>query len=335
MTGARNPPALASPVPCLVSRVPCLDAVPGGAGAPVLQYAAPTARYPERPAMALPTPTAELPRRIFSPIARGYDTPAQILGLFQYRRWHRFLLSRIPLSARPEPVLSEVEGTIEARGAHPTAPAEPACPEPSRRVEVRAARILDMATGTGALAFDLIRRPGVDVVAADITRAMLRQAQARAASARGGRASGGGADRGPQLVEATAEAPPFADASFDAVVFAYLLRYVADVPATLTGLARLLRPGGTMASLDFAVPTGAAYPLWRIHTDAVLPLAGALLSPGWRRIGAFLGPSIRDFYRRWPEPKLLDAWRDAGFADVQSRRLSLGGALVIWGRKGE
>ena len=240
--------------------------------------------------MALPAPTAELPRRIFSPIARGYDTPAQVLGLFQYRRWHRFLLSRIPTSNLQSPS--------------------------SRQ------RILDMATGTGALALDLIRRPGVDVVGADITRAMLRQAQARA-----------GADRDPHLIEATAEAPPFADASFDAVVFAYLLRYVADVPATLTGLARLLRPGGTMASLDFAVPRGAAYPLWRIHTDAILPLAGALLSPGWRQVGSFLGPSIRDFYRRWPEPKLLDAWREAGFEGVQSRRLSLGGAIVIWGRK--
>ena len=251
--------------------------------------------------MALPAPTAELPRRIFSPIARRYDGPAQVLGLFQYRRWHRFLLSRIPTSNLQSPS--------------------------SRQ------RILDMATGTGALAFDLIRRPGVDVVGADITRAMLRQAQARAAAARGGPASAGGADRGPQFIEATAEAPPFADASFDAIVFAYLLRYVADVPATLDGLARLLRPGGTMASLDFAVPRGIWYPLWRIYTAVGLPLGGALVSPAWRRVGSFLGPSIRDFYRRWPEEALLQLWHDGGFPDSQAKRLSLGGGIVTWGTK--
>jgi len=229
---------------------------------------------------------AEVPRHLFTPIARGYDGPAQLLSLFQYRRWHRFLISRLQLPP--------------------------------------GARVLDMASGTGALAFDLMRRPDVNVVAADITRPMLLQAQRRAS-----------ANGRPHLVECTAEAPPFAGEGFDTVVFAYLLRYVSDLPATLRGLAHLLRPGGVMASLDFAVPRGAAYPLWRLHTDLVLPLAGALMSPGWRRVGSFLGPSIRDFYLRWPEERLLQAWRDAGFPDAQARRLSLGGALVVWGRKAE
>ena len=239
--------------------------------------------------MPLPAQVADLPRAIFSPIAPGYDRPAHILSLFQYRRWHRFLLSRLDLPpwARPD------------------------------------GRVLDMATGTGALAFDLLQRPDLEVIAADITRPMLIQAQTRA-SANGAR---------PHLVECSAEALPFADATFDAIVFAYLLRYVADVPATLRGLARLLRPGGVMASLDFAVPRGLVYPFWRLHTDLALPLAGALLSPAWRRVGSFLGPSIRDFYRRWPQERLLQAWRDSGFPDVQAHRLSLGGALVVWGTK--
>lgn len=228
---------------------------------------------------------AQLPRRIFSPIAPDYDRPALFLSLLQYRRWHRFLLSRI--RARPGD------------------------------------RILDMATGTGALALDLLGRPGVEIVGADITRPMLLRAQARAADRR----------RRLDLIECTAEAPPFADASFDSIVSAYLLRYVADVPATLEELLRLLRPGGTMAMLEFAVPRGAWYPLWRIYTDAVLPAAGALFSSDWRRVGSFLGPSIRSFYRRWPEAELLDAWRRAGFLDVRSRRLSLGGGIVTWGTR--
>jgi demethylmenaquinone methyltransferase/2-methoxy-6-polyprenyl-1,4-benzoquinol methylase len=235
-----------------------------------------------------PTPTtvADLPRRIFSPIARGYDRPAFVLSLFQYRRWHRFLLSRLALT--PD------------------------------------ARILDMATGTGALARDLLARPGVQVVGGDITRPMLLQARRRLNGRSEGRLS---------LVECSAEAPPFAAASFDAITFAYLLRYVADAPQTLRALAGLVKPGGTIASLDFAVPRGVWYPLWRVYVDAVLPLGGRLFSREWRDVGAFLGPSIRDFHRRWPEDRLMEAWRDAGFRDVRSRRLSLGGAIVIWGRK--
>jgi demethylmenaquinone methyltransferase/2-methoxy-6-polyprenyl-1,4-benzoquinol methylase len=135
------------------------------------------------------------------------------------------------------------------------------------------------------------------------------------------------------LTECSAEKPPFADESFDAITFAYLLRYVSDVPATLSALAALLRPGGTIASLDFAVPRGIWHPLWRFYTDVVLPAGGRLFSREWRNVGSFLGPSIRDFDRRWPEERLLQAWRDAGFADVRAQRLSLGGAIVMWGMK--
>ena len=233
-----------------------------------------------------PTTVADLPRRIFSSIADGYDRPALVLSLFQYRRWHRFLLSRLDLAP--------------------------------------GARVLDMATGTGALAFDLLARPGVQVVGGDITRQMLIQAQRHVNGRFAGRLG---------LVECSAEAPPFAAEAFDAITFAYLLRYVVDVRATLRALAVLVKPGGTMASLDFAVPRGARYPLWRMYTDAVLPAGGRLFSREWRDVGAFLGPNIREFYRRWPEERLLEAWREAGFRDVRSRRLSLGGAIVIWGRK--
>jgi len=235
----------------------------------------------------LPPPfkTSRTAQRIFAPIASGYDRPAQILGLFQYRRWHRFLLSRLNLAP----------GSL----------------------------VLDMATGTGAMALDLLLRPGVGVVAADITRPMLLRAQQRAAER--------GLDL--QLVECAAEAPPFRDSTFDAITSGYLLRYVADVPGTLAGLARLLKPGGTMASLDFAVPRGIWYAPWRVYTDVALPAAGRLFSRDWRRVGAFLGPSIREFHRTWPESRLVEAWRAAGFDSVEARRLSLGGGIAMWGRK--
>jgi demethylmenaquinone methyltransferase/2-methoxy-6-polyprenyl-1,4-benzoquinol methylase len=224
-------------------------------------------------------------RGIFSPIATSYDRPAQILSLLQYRRWHSFLLSRLRLWP--------------------------------------GAQVLDMATGTGAIALQLSQRSGLRVIGADVTRPMLLQAAERGADSR----------TPLQLVECTAEAIPFPDAAFDAVVFTYLLRYVAAVPATLTEMARVLKASGTMASLEFAVPSGLAHPLWRLYTAVGLPLGGALLSLAWRHVSAFLGPSIRGFYRRWPEDHLLELWRQNGFVDVQSKRLSLGGAIVTWGTK--
>ncbi|MEX0800870.1 MAG: class I SAM-dependent methyltransferase [Dehalococcoidia bacterium] len=231
-------------------------------------------------------PAAAAPRQIFSPIADNYDRPAQFLSLLQYSRWHDFLLSRLDGQA--------------------------------------VGRVLDMATGTGAVALRLNARNGLRVIAADITRPMLMQAAARSAR--------NGVPR-IDLTECTAEAMPFADAAFDAVVFTYLLRYVEDVPATIAELARVLKPGGVMASLEFAVPHGVAYPLWRLYTAVGLPLGGALFSSNWRLVGSFLGPSIRSFYEFWPEERLLQIWRKCGFADVRSRRLSLGGAIVTWGRK--
>jgi demethylmenaquinone methyltransferase/2-methoxy-6-polyprenyl-1,4-benzoquinol methylase len=136
-----------------------------------------------------------------------------------------------------------------------------------------------------------------------------------------------------ELREGQAETVPFADAEFDALTFTYLLRYVDDVPATLRELVRVVRPGGTVAMLEFGVPRGAWRPLWELYVRVGLPAAGAVVSPGWGGVGRFLGPSIRDFWRQWSEPRLLDAWREAGVADVRAQRLSLGGGIVVWGRR--
>ena len=139
---------------------------------------------------------------------------------------------------------------------------------------------------------------------------------------------------GVQLVEASAEHLPFDDASFDALTFTYLLRYVDDPPATLRELARVVRPGGTVASLEFGVPPAPLpYGLWRAYVDVGLPLAGRLIAPGWAEVGRFLGSSIREFYERWPLERLLGAWNDAGIREARGRRLSFGGGVVIWGRR--
>jgi ubiquinone/menaquinone biosynthesis C-methylase UbiE len=96
-----------------------------------------------------------------------------------------------------------------------------------------------------------------------------------------------------ELVEASAEQLPFTDGEFDAHTFTYLLRYVDDPAATLRELARTVRAGGTIASLEFGVPRGPARPLWELYVRVGLPAAGAVIGRGWREAGSFLGGSIR------------------------------------------
>jgi demethylmenaquinone methyltransferase/2-methoxy-6-polyprenyl-1,4-benzoquinol methylase len=170
-----------------------------------------------------------------------------------------------------------------------------------------------------------LAEPARMVVGVDQSPEMLAAGRARVAQRRlGGRI---------ELREARAEALPFDDAEFDALTFTYLLRYVDDVPATLRELVRVVRRGGTVAMLEFGLPRGIWRPLWDLHVRVGLPAAGAVVSPGWGEVGRFLGPSIRGFWERWPEPRLLDAWGEAGVTDLRSRRLSVGGGIVVWGRR--
>ena len=189
------------------------------------------------------------------------------------------------------------------------------------RVDVRTeSRVLDVATGTGLVARALASRYGCTVVGVDQSPGMLAEARRRAT---------GQLD----FVEASADALPFGDGEFDALTFTYLLRYVADPAATLHELARVVRPGGTVAGLEFGVPRGVWRPLWELYVRAGLPAAGAAIGNGWREAGSFLGGSIRSFGAAWPQERLHEAWRAAGIEDVRSRRLSLGGGIVTWGQK--
>jgi len=227
-------------------------------------------------------------RELFAPLGPTYDRYARLLSFGQDPRWRRFLVSRLPV--RSEDV------------------------------------VLDVATGTAAVALELVRQKGCSVVGVDQSPEMLAEGRRRlllaAETAR------------VRLVEGSAQELPFEDGSFDGLTGAYLLRYLDDLPAGLRELARVLRPGATAALLDFGVPPR---PLprqaWKLYVDVGLPLLGRAISPGWHDVGSFLGDSIRDFDARWPVPRLLTAVRDAGFEAPEARRLSLGGCLVVWGRR--
>lgn len=186
------------------------------------------------------------------------------------------------------------------------------------------ARVLDVATGTAGVALLLSERTNAEVTGIDLTEQMLRRGLRRTA----------GVPR-VRLLAGRAEQLPFRDNTFDALTFTYLLRYVGDPAATLAELARVVRPGGVVASLEFAVPPPPWWrPAWRFYTRVLLPVAG-LLTGGhqWARVGSFLGPSIEQHYRRYPVAEHVAMWQAAGVDDVRVRTMSLGGGLVMWGRR--
>ena len=226
-------------------------------------------------------------RELFAPLGATYDRWSRMLSLGQDPRWRRFLVSRVEVGREDE--------------------------------------VLDVATGTAAVAIELARRNGCRVVGLDQSAEMLATGRQRVEAA-------GLADR-IRLVEGSAESLPFEDASFASLTFTYLLRYVEDPGATLRELARVVRPGGVIAALEFGLPRGVWRPAWELYVRVGLPVAGRVISPGWHEVGAFLGPSIRDFHRRLPLEQQLELWRKAGIEDAQARRLSLGGGYVAWGTR--
>ena len=194
-------------------------------------------------------------------------------------------------------------------------------------VPARPGRMLDVASGTAGVALQLAERTTADIVGVDLTMEMLAQGRRNVADA--------GRERRVQLVAGRAEQLPFPDRAFDALTFTYLLRYVDDPLATLGELARVVKPGGSVASLEFFLPPN---PFWRVmwwlYTRLVLPVGGAITGGReWFRVGRFLGPNISGHYRRYPLAWTEDAWRQAGFENVGVRIMSLGGGLVMWGTR--
>ena len=184
--------------------------------------------------------------------------------------------------------------------------------------------MLDVACGTGLVIRELHRRYGCRITGLDQSAGMLQGARERTAAL----------GDAVTLVEGRAEALPFGEATFDGLTCTYLLRYVDDVDATLAGLARVLKPGAPFGYLEFSLPPrGPLRWLWQLYTGVGLPLAGRLIAPAWHEVGRFLRPSILRFCERYPPSELAAAFARAGFVDVRYRRMSLGGGIVVWGRR--
>jgi demethylmenaquinone methyltransferase/2-methoxy-6-polyprenyl-1,4-benzoquinol methylase len=235
--------------------------------------------------MSTDAPQAQLARTLFSDLGPTYDRYARLLSLGQDPRWRRFLVSRLDVGPRDT--------------------------------------VLDVATGTAAVAIAAAHHTGCSVVGLDQSAGMLAVGRERVEQA-------GLSDR-VQLVQGTAERLPFDDGEFAAVSFTYLLRYVEDHAATMRELARVTRTGGTVAALEFSVPPAPLWrALWELYVRVGLPVVGRLISRDWYRVGRALGPTIRSLP---PPERIAEHWLAAGIDDVRIRRLSLGGGVVMWGKR--
>jgi len=167
-------------------------------------------------------------------------------------------------------------------------------------------RLLDVASGTGDLALEIQDQcPDCEVVATDFCAEMLAHAASRGVA---------------KTLVADALELPFEDASFDVVTVAFGLRNMADYPAALREMQRVLKPGGHLLILDFSLPRGPMRPLYRFYLHNVLPRMAGWIT-GQRDAYEYLGGSIESF----PSGKgMTDLLESCGYVETVATPLTFG-----------
>ena len=181
------------------------------------------------------------------------------------------------------------------------------------------ARLLDVGTGTGSIAFEALRRcPGVKIAAADFTWKMIQAARQRKNSNK------------IAWLQADGQALPFKDASFDAVTSGYLIRNVSDPALAFREQVRVVAPGGKVVCLDTAPPPdNVLKPLILLYMKVLIPLLGRLVT-GHQNAYNYLQETTRAF--KTPEELAL-IMKEAGLENVSSRRLMFGTQVVLSGKR--
>lgn len=231
---------------------------------------------------------------MFGRIAQRYDLMNRLMTFGQDRRWRRFVVQQAHLSSGQ--------------------------------------RLLDIATGTGDIAFEARRQiPDLRVTAADFAVPMMRvgQQRERARIARDPRATNAAAQPLDWLAADTLHLPYPAQV-FDAITSGYLFRNVADIPGALREQIRVLKPGGWLVTLDTTPPPrNLLRPFIQLHLKVVIPTLGRLIS-GDADAYAYLPESTLHFKTA---EELADLMRTAGLVKVQYKRFMLGTMAVHWGQK--
>ena len=222
---------------------------------------------------------ASLVREVFASVAPRYDVMNDLMSLGVHRIWKRIFIAAIGASPRET--------------------------------------LLDVAGGTGDIAFAALEKGAGRVILSDINPAMLDVAQ--------GRALDRGIAAGLSLVCADAERLPLPDRSVEKISIAFGLRNCTDKDAVLREARRVLRPGGRFHCLEFSrVEVSALAPLYDAWSFKVLPRLGARIA-GDAESYQYLAESIRTFP---DQPTLAGMMTSAGFERVAWRSLS-GGIVAI------
>jgi demethylmenaquinone methyltransferase/2-methoxy-6-polyprenyl-1,4-benzoquinol methylase len=218
---------------------------------------------------------------MFDRIAPRYDLMNRLMTVGQDMRWRRFLVRQL--------------GQLDN------------------------ARVLDIATGTGDIAFEVRKQfPNAKVIASDFAVLMMRMGKAR---------------RSGSLVEwaaGDAQRMPFPKESFDAITSGYLFRNVPDIDLAFREQLRLLKSGGRMATLDTSPPPdNLLKPFILVHLKYVIPTLGKLITPDAEAY-QYLPASTLRF--KMPED-LAAMMRAAGFVNVGFQSFMFGTMAVHWGEK--
>jgi demethylmenaquinone methyltransferase/2-methoxy-6-polyprenyl-1,4-benzoquinol methylase len=227
------------------------------------------------------TERAQYVQRMFGRIAPRYDLLNRLMTLGQDIRWRR---------------------------------------ETVRHLEIEPGNlILDSGTGTGDLAFEVLRQhPAAGVVASDFTAEMVALGQQRP-----------GGDRISWVI-ADAQRLPFASGSFDGTVSGFLMRNVPDVDVALGEQQRVLKAGGRVVSLDTTPPRrNLLQPFIKFHLHYIVPLLGRIIA-GDPEAYTYLPDSTEQFLTA---EKLSECMTAAGFRAVGFVRRMFGTVAIHWGRK--
>lgn len=236
---------------------------------------------------ALPAPVEKRAyvQTMFSQIARRYDVMNRLMTFGRDRAWRRRAVAQALDSAAVAKERSFSNGRP---------------------------RILDVATGTGDLALEVLRQEaGAKVVGLDFVAPMLALAQDKAAE--NGRAV--------TLLCGDALRLPFPDEAFDAVVTAFALRNVTDIPAVFAEVARVTRRGGRVANLEIAKPRLSFFRrFFEVYFYHFVPILGGWIT-GQRAAYAYLPNSLTEFLT--PD-EIVDVMESKGWREVGYRRLMMG-----------
>jgi demethylmenaquinone methyltransferase / 2-methoxy-6-polyprenyl-1,4-benzoquinol methylase len=221
-------------------------------------------------------------REMFASIVPRYDMVNSLMTLGLDRRWRRLTVSM----AQPQGALA-----------------------------------LDIATGTGELAFELLRQRARTVIGADFCLQMLQAARHKVLRT--------GIQGGPSFTAADAMRLPFAKDTFDCVVNGFMLRNVSDLGATFKELHRVLKAGGRLVCLDLTPPRGPLRRALSLYTANFVPVLGVVVAGNY---GAYryLFDSL---CVHADADQVCAMMRAAGFAEVNYRRIGFGTVAVHWAIK--